>query len=358
MHARSGNLVVGAIAVVMAGALATGTSMAADRGLLRGAVGSDTPLQAQRAAPPSEAKLEPAPEPSSEPAGKSASQLAPPPANLPFKRPKTDNPTRDGTRARASRNIMAAWFSGLVPRYRHSPFGIIEQHPDTLTVSLADRRVLRFTLPPDSVFEDRAPRIADLDGDGRDEIIVVRSTQKKGSALAVIGVKGSALAIIAATPPLGTPFEWLNPAGIADFDGDGRLDVAFVVKPHKGGELQFWTLRDGTFEQLAEIDDVSNHVQGSTDQALSAVADFDGDGVADLAIASENRRTLRFLTLSGGKLRELGAAPLPAPVAENFEVVIVDGLPAVRIGIAGKRTITVVPCRAVEDWRMAKGRCP
>ena len=150
---------------------------------------------------------------------------------------------------------------------------------------------------------------------------------------------------------------WLNPAGIADYDGDGKPDIALVVTPHIAGELQFWTLRDGEFEQLAEIGDVSNHVMGSLHQGLSAIADFDGDGVVDLAIASQDRRVLRFLTLSGGKLRELGSANLPAPAAENFAVVAFNGLPAVKVGLAGGRTLTIAPCRDVDDWRMAKGEC-
>ena len=274
-----------------------------------------------------------------------------------FKRPRRDHPMRDGTLGRGERKILAAWFSGETQRYRHTPFGTF-QHPDVLTVSTGERRVLRFVLPADSVFEDRAPRIADVNGDGEDDIVVVRSYLRKGSSLAVVAMRDNQLSIIAETPALGQPFQWLNPAGIADFDGDGQPDIALVATPHLGGELQFWTLRDGELTLLADLDDVSNHVQGSAHQGLSAVADFNGDGIADLAIPSANRMNLRFVTLAGGKLRELGSATLTAPASEDFAVVMVDGLPAVKVGLAGGRQTTIVPCKAIEDWRMAKGQCP
>ena len=87
------------------------------------------------------------------------------------------------------------------------------------------------------------------------------------------------------------------------------------------------------------------------------MADFDADGIADLAIASEDRRTLRFLTLKGGKLRELGSAALPAPVAEDFAVVSVGGRPAVKVGLAGGRGLTIAPCRDIPGWRLAREQC-
>jgi hypothetical protein len=258
--------------------------------------------------------------------------------------------------ARGSRNIAAAWFSEPTDRYRHLPFGG-EHHPSTLSVSLTNRRVLTLPLPKDSVFEDRVPRLADLDGDGSDEVIVVRGYLLKGAALAIAAVRGNNLAIVAETPPIGTPFRWLNPAGIADFDGDGKLDVAIVVTPHIDGILQYWTLRDGALVKVAETDNVSNHVNGSLHQGLSAVADFNGDGLADLAVPSLDRRMLRFLTLTGGEVRELGTAMLPARAGENFSLGKVAGRPVVHVGISGGRQTTVDPCRAIAGWQMADGNC-
>jgi hypothetical protein len=259
-----------------------------------------------------------------------------------LKRPKFDTPLPDGKVARGKRNIAGAWFSNPTARYRHFALGG-EHEAETLVVSTADRRVFLLTLPADSVFEDREPRLADVDGDGRDEVIVVRSYLKLGAALAIVAPRGNGLEIIAETPPIGQPFRWLNPAGVGDFDGDGQPDIALVRMPHIAGELEVWTLRDGTLVQTFSGDDVSNHAAGSRHFKLSSVADFNGDGITDLAIPSFDRRALRFLAFNGGRLTEFARIALPAAAAEDFGVVESDGRAAVAVGLNGGRSVVVKP---------------
>ncbi len=269
-------------------------------------------------------------------------QTVAPEAEIRIRTPKFDKPLPGGTRARGTRNIIAAWLSGATQRYRHFVLGA-EHEAETLVVSTSERRVFQLTLPADSVFEDREPRIVDVDGDGVDEVIVVRSYLRTGSALAIAKIGPSGLTIVAETPPLGAPFRWLNPAGVGDFDGDGRPDIALVVTPHVRGQLQIWTLDGVKLKQTFEIDDVSNHATGSRAVRLSAVADFNGDGVADLAIPSGDRRSLRFLSFKGGQVVEFARIDLPGPAAEDFQVVERDGRPAVVVGLNGGRTVTVQP---------------
>lgn len=260
----------------------------------------------------------------------------------PYRRPKVDKPLPDGLVARGTRNIAAAWFSGPTQRYRHFSFGT-EHEADTLVVSTTDRRIFRLQLPGDSVFEDREPRLADVDGDGQDELIVVRSYLKTGAALAVVAVRPEGLAIVAETPPIGAPFKWLNPAGVADFDGDGQPDIALVRLPHLVGELEVWTLKNGTLVRTFTDDDVSNHAVGSRHFRLSAIADFDGDGISDLAIPSFDRRSLRLLAFRDGRVREIDRIALPAVAAENFEIGRQAGRLAIRVGLNGGRSILVTP---------------
>ena len=241
--------------------------------------------------------------------------------------------------ARGHKNITEAWLTEPTTRYRHFVLGAAYEAAG-LTVLLKDGRTLTLRLPENSVFEDRLPRLADLDGDGNDEIVLVRSYIDRGAALAVIGIRNDKLTIFAETPPTGRPHTWLNPAGIADFDGDGRLDIAYVQMPHALGRLRVWTLRSEGLREIATLDDTSNHVAGSVDMGLSAVADFDGDGVADLAIPSLDRRSLRLITFKGG-VRELARKSLPSPALSDFAIEREGGKPIVVVGLGGGRKVRV-----------------
>lgn len=236
-------------------------------------------------------------------------------------------------------HIAEAWLADATTRYRHFVLGA-PYEAASVVAKLPDGRTAKLTLPEDSVFEDRQPRLADLDGDGRDEIVLVRSYLSRGAALAIIALIGDRLKIVAEGPPTGSPHTWVNPAGIADFDGDGRLDVAYVQMPHVLGRLRLWTLQSGKLIELASMPDVSNHVAGSRQIGLSAVADFDGDGTMDLAVPSLDRRWLRFIGFKGGA-RELRRAPLPSPAVSDFAVETASGKPAVVVGLGGGKKVRI-----------------
>jgi hypothetical protein len=141
-------------------------------------------------------------------------------------------------------DIVEATLIGKTDRYKHFVLGT-NYEAAGIRVRTASGQTLELMLPEDSVFEDRQPRIADLDGDGRNEVIVVRSRQSTGSALAVPGLRDGKLKILAETTPNGGPRRWLNPAGIADFYGDGKKQIALVRLPHAVGRLEFWDLDGG-----------------------------------------------------------------------------------------------------------------
>lgn len=119
--------------------------------------------------------------------------------------------------------------------------------------------VVRFVLPANQVFEDTQPRLADLDGDDLSEVIVVQSDLQRGSQLAVYGPGG----LIAATARIGQRYRWLAPIGAADFDGDGRVEIAYVQTPHLRPVLKFVTLRRGRLTVLASAPGLPNHHIGS-----------------------------------------------------------------------------------------------
>jgi hypothetical protein len=190
-----------------------------------------------------------------------------------------------------SKDIAWVWLGSPTTRYPHAAFGSPE-HAGSLHVLVADTsgalQQLTLTLPMQRVFEDRVPRLVDIDGDGRDEIILVEADAARGAALVVFGLRATApatapgtaaglsLVELARSPFVGTAFRWLNPAGVADFDGDGRLDIASVTTPHIGGVLTLYHFRPPQLLPFARAVDVSNHRFGILEQRLAVVVEQPG----------------------------------------------------------------------------------
>jgi len=162
-----------------------------------------------------------------------------------------------------AQGCAAARFAQPTSAYRHCVLGDCIEYRALEVVDAAGDPVATATLSEGRVFEDLAPRCADLDGDGRAEIVVVETDPARGAQLAIYRLERGALRKLAATPPIGRAFRWLAPAGFADFDGDGRTDIAYVETPHLGRVLRLVTLRDGRLVELAAASGVTNHQIGS-----------------------------------------------------------------------------------------------
>jgi len=88
--------------------------------------------------------------------------------------------------------IRRAWYINPTDRYGHGvPGDAIEA--GGLAVEDGFGRRYEVLLPVSEVFEDIAPRIADINNDGRNEVITIRSSVRAGAAIAVYGLAGGNL---------------------------------------------------------------------------------------------------------------------------------------------------------------------
>jgi len=219
----------------------------------------------------------------------------------------------DGKIATARGNIVAAWYSEPTQRYRHGVLGdTIEA--GSLKVLTKLGHTLTYRLPSTEVFEDITPRLIDLDRNGSVEVVTIHSSLRKGAAITIYGLNGNTLVPKATTPYIGLKHRWLNIAGISNFSRSKNLEIAAVITPHIGGKLRFYQYISGKLVKVAAASGFSNHVIGSREQNLSAIADFDGNGTPDLALPSANRRSLYIISMSGLKMRLLAQANFPAKI--------------------------------------------
>jgi hypothetical protein len=252
---------------------------------------------------------------------------------LPPKAPQGGLP--DGRVAGASSgDIRRAWYGRPTTRYGHGVLGDRIEAGSLVTEDAAGKRY-EYVLPETHVFEDITPRLADLDGDGRNEIVAIRSSLSSGAAVAVLGLRDGRLGLLDATREIGRANRWLNIAGIADYTGAGVPVVAWVETPHIGGTLKMAAFEDGRLNVFANTySGFSNHFIGSRELGLAATGDFTGDGVPDLALPNANRRSIVIAARTGFE-----KVPLLRPV--SHAVLNVGG--AIVTATEDGRLVAIIP---------------
>jgi hypothetical protein len=128
---------------------------------------------------------------------------------------------------------------------------------------------------------------ADLDGDGRPDLVVTHLYTSEVSVLLGDGAGG----FLASSPPN------LTPTAVADFNGDGVADYVTLDGVHLGAG-------DGTFR------DPPLALPVASDAVISAVvaADFNGDGKPDLAVTDfASDRVIILLGNGDGTFRPAGS---------------------------------------------------
>ena len=153
-----------------------------------------------------------------------------------------------------AQEIVAAELVDPTDRYAHAVLGDALEWGG-LALTLLNGQRVRVTLPASLVFEDIAARLGDFDGDGRVEVMVVETSLAKGASLAIYDASGRR----ASTPYIGQSNRWLAPAGWGDFNGDGRIEIAYVDRPHLARELVFVRLEGDQLTEIARAPGFTNH---------------------------------------------------------------------------------------------------
>jgi hypothetical protein len=190
-------------------------------------------------------------------------------------------------------------------RYDHAVLGDAMEWGG-LDLTTASGQVLRVTLPESRVFEDVTTRLADLDGDGDREVVVVETDIARGAMLAVYDASGR----VAATAPFGETHRWLAPAGIADLDGDGRIEIAYVDRPHLARELVVVCLEGAELVELARLAGLTNHRIG--DRVIRGGVRDCGAG-PDLRLAESTWTRVMRVVFQNGRLTAQPVGAIAGP---------------------------------------------
>jgi hypothetical protein len=213
----------------------------------------------------------------------------------------------------ATQGGVTAYLIDPTRRYDHAVLGdAIEA--GGFAAEFGGRRLV-YRLGAEAVFEDRRVRLADLDGDGAPEAILVKSYLDRGSAIAVFRIGPDGIAPLAESPPIGQRHRWLNPVGVADFTGTGEPTIAAVVTPHLSGSLRLYRLSGGRLVEAARTDGFTNHILGNRDLDLARIGDVLSLGIPQIVLPTIDRRSLAVVSFRAGRPAILRGKPVPAGIA-------------------------------------------
>ncbi|MBW4491208.1 MAG: VCBS repeat-containing protein [Trichocoleus desertorum ATA4-8-CV12] len=195
-----------------------------------------------------------------------------------------------------------------------SPWGlsIFKLSGNTMTVSAIAANGTRFGDWLLNTADNRFSPVGDVDGDGRDEILV---TSPWG--IGVLKLSGNTLTVVMMAPN-GTRFGgWLlnsvdnHVVTTADLDGDGRAEI-IITSPWGIGVLK---LSGNTLSAVMMAPNgtrFGDWLLNTLDNRIGPAADFDGDGKSELLIASP--WGIGVLKLAGNTFN----VPMMAPNGTRF----------------------------------------
>ncbi|WP_246040571.1 FG-GAP repeat domain-containing protein [Roseovarius arcticus] len=217
----------------------------------------------------------------------------------------------------AARSCVADWNSIGEVCLIHSPDGAQYGHdvlgatPEWHILSVMSSDPLHTVTAirqPGHIFEDIAPRLADVTGDGIPEIIVVQSSMDRGARLAVFRSAGGTLSLLAATPYIGQRNRWLAPVAVGDLDGDGAVELAYIDRPHLTKRLRVWRYANGALGHVADLGNLTNHRIG-----WNFIAGGWRPCASEMILASGDWSRVMAVRLEGGSLtaRDVGTYRAP-----------------------------------------------
>ncbi len=211
-------------------------------------------------------------------------------------------------------------FSGPTERYPHGALGDRIEWGELVAFSKGDvRNKQRFKLASVDVFEGLFPLLADLDGDGRDEVITTVSSSSNGSRLVVFAHSENGLHVIAESDTIGTGFRWLHQIAVGPLGPNGETEIAVVKTPHIGGVAEFYRLAGCKLEIVAsKAGGYMSHVNGERNLDKAMTGDFDGDGHVEILVPSRDQKTLVALRRVGNTVEEVWELPLGSRLATNL----------------------------------------
>ena len=242
---------------------------------------------------------------------------------------------------------IALYANATDQRYVHGIMGDRLEAATLLIQEIKDseiRLLSRVDLPGEDVFEGIAPFWADIDGDGREDLVATVSNGTIGARLRAYLWDGRGIRQELDGPSIGQGNRWRHQLTAGPLGPAGEIEIAEVVTPHIDGRLEFSRFAGDSLRIVAELNDVTTHAIGSRNLDQTAAGNFNGDGQPEVLVMDRSRTQVIAVQHARGGAREVWRLDAGAEIVSNFAPVeLLDDRLGLAVGTADGRLRVWLP---------------
>lgn len=228
-----------------------------------------------------------------------------------------------------------------------APPTVLTDAPGATSISVIRVRPLglelraRFTAPPPAEFEHTVPVLVPVAGSARPVVLAAMIAPGQGAALVALGLRDAGLVLLAEGPSPGPTRGWLQVVGAADLTGDGVPEVVAVSAPSRDGVLTVYRRTAGALVAVASAAGYAAGARGSRQPDQAVMADFDGDGRLEVVLPRQSSEILVGLEMRNERFVERWAIDFKSPVTSNLAAADLDGDGLLDLAVATRRGLHV-----------------
>lgn len=202
-------------------------------------------------------------------------------------------------------------------RYPHSALGDNLEATAVVVVTVGVNEAETIYRSGDDVIESIAPLLADVDGDGINDVALAVSNDRETWVVVVSSTGGG---VVATSDPADRRLGWRQLVAVGPLDPKGQTEIAEVLYPDANGQIQFLYLQGSKLEVAATRAGYRPHEFGSRNLEQVVAADVDRDGNVEVIIPTLDRQHIAGVRHGPDGAVDMWSRPLGGTLATNIAV--------------------------------------
>ncbi|WP_419919692.1 hypothetical protein [Candidatus Poriferisocius sp.] len=205
--------------------------------------------------------------------------------------------------------------AGPTNRYPHSALGDNLEATSVVAVTVGVNELETIYRSGDDVIETIAPLLADVDGDGIDDVVL---TVSNDAGIRIVVVSSTGGGVVATSDPTDRLLGWRQLIAVGPLGPDGGTEIAEILHPSTDGSVRFLKRNGPGLDVVAQKVGYRSHEFGTRNLEQALVVDADRDGHPEVVVPTLDRQSMAGVRHAPDGAAEMWVRPLGGTLATNI----------------------------------------